>query len=110
MALPMATERVSHGEFTWFVNDKKTFVQSWDHHHVKPGERGRNGFVCPAPAGVQAEMIEDAPDRFFCPPYVGGKGWLGVYVDLDDVDWDEIAAIIADAYRCVAPATLIDLI
>jgi hypothetical protein len=102
MALPEVTERVSHGEVTWFVRDKKVFVQSWDHHHDH-----RNGFLCAAPPGVQAEMVDTEPFRFFRPPYVGAKGWLGVYLDAPDVDWDEIAAIVTDAYRQVAPASLV---
>ena len=46
------------------------------------------------------------PQRFFRPPYVGGRGWLGVYLDVPGVDWDEIAEIVADAYREVAPKRL----
>ena len=47
------------------------------------------------------------PKRFFRPPYVGHRGWLGVRLDVD-VDWDEIAGICEDAYRCVAPKRLVD--
>ena len=46
------------------------------------------------------------PRRFFRPPYVGGRGWLGVYLDVPGVDWTEIAEIVADAYREVAPKRL----
>jgi hypothetical protein len=102
VALPEVTERLSHGEATWFVRDKKVFVQSWDHHHDD-----RKGFVCAAPPGVQAEMEDTEPGRFFRPPYVGAKGWLGVYLDVDDVNWDEVAAIVVDAYRQIAPAALV---
>ena len=51
-------------------------------------------------------MVDDDPRRFFVPPYVGHRGWLGVRLDVD-VDWDEVAAIVADAYRAVAPKTLV---
>jgi hypothetical protein len=63
----------------------------------------------PAPAGVQREMIEQEPLRFFSPPYVGGRGWLGVRID-NDPDWDEIAQIVEDAYRMVAPKKLVALL
>jgi hypothetical protein len=53
------------------------------------------------------ELVESEPDRFFRPPYVGVRGWLGVYLDVADLDWDEIAAIVEDAYRTVAPAKLV---
>ena len=57
--------------------------------------------------GVQGAMVSSDPERFFVPPYVGGRGWLGVYLDVP-VDWDEIAEIVEDAYRTVAPKRLID--
>ena len=46
------------------------------------------------------------PERFFRPPYVGGRGWLGVRLD-DEVDWDEVAGLCEDAYRAVASRTLV---
>jgi hypothetical protein len=101
LALPETTERLSHGEPTWFVRDKKTFVMYANHHHDD-----RLGFWCAAPEGAQAAMVASEPDRFFRPPYVGHRGWLGVYLDVP-VDWDEIEEIVADAYRMVAPKQLV---
>ncbi|MGH9895073.1 MAG: MmcQ/YjbR family DNA-binding protein, partial [bacterium] len=90
----------SHGEPTWFIRDKKVFVTYADHHHDD-----RLGFWCAAPVGVQEARTEAEPARFFRPPYVGHRGWLGVYLDVP-VDWDEIAEIVEDAYRSIAPASL----
>jgi hypothetical protein len=101
LALPETTERVSHGEPTWFVRDKKTFVTFADHHH-----NDRLGFWCAAPPGVQEALVGEAPERFFRPPYVGHRGWLGVYLDVP-VDWAEIAEIVEDAYRMIAPKRLV---
>jgi hypothetical protein len=102
-ALPEVTERLSHGEPTWFVRGKKTFVSYADHHHDD-----RLAFVCAAPPGAQQAMVASDPARFFVPPYVGGRGWLGVYLDLDEpVDWDEVAELVDDAYRMVAPKKLV---
>jgi hypothetical protein len=100
MALPEVTEKVSHGEPTWFV--KKSFVTFADHHHDD-----RLAFWCAAPPGAQEELVAADPGRFFRPPYVGGRGWLGVYLDVPDVDWTEIAEIVTDAYRQVAPKRLV---
>ncbi|MEU8103309.1 MmcQ/YjbR family DNA-binding protein [Nonomuraea muscovyensis] len=100
LALPETTERLSHGEPTWFVRDKKVFVMFADHHHDD-----RLAFWCAAPAGVQAELVAEDPGRFFRPPYVGHRGWLGVYLDVE-VDWAEITEIVADAYRVIAPKSL----
>jgi len=102
LALPEVTERLSHGAPTFFVRGKKTFVMYHDDHH---GD-GRLALWCPAPPGAQEAMVRVEPDRFFRPPYVGHRGWLGVRLDVD-VDWDEVAAIAEDAYRMVAPKTLI---
>jgi hypothetical protein len=101
LALPEVTERLSHGEPTWFVRDQKVFVTYADRHHDD-----RVAFWCAAPAGVQDALVGSDPERFFVPPYVGHRGWLGVYLDVP-VDWDEIAQIVTDAYRVVAPKRLV---
>ena len=102
MAMPEATERLSHGEPTWFVRDTKVFVTSSNHHHDD-----RVAFWCAAPAGAQEALVASDPERFFRPPYVGHRGWLGVYLDVPGVGWGEIAEIVEDAYREVAPPKLI---
>ncbi|MCU0269163.1 MAG: MmcQ/YjbR family DNA-binding protein, partial [Acidimicrobiales bacterium] len=63
----------------------------------------------PAPQGVQALMVDTEPERFFVPPYVGHRGWLGVRLDVDP-DWGEIAAVLGEAYRTVAPRRLVALL
>ena len=103
LALPEVTERLSHGAPTWFVRGKTTFVTLW--------AAGHHGDDFPhlwaaAPPGAQAELVEAEPDRFFRPPYVGGRGWIGVRLDRG-VDWDEMAALCRDAYRTVAPRPLV---
>ena len=55
---------------------------------------------------MQAELIETEPERFHRPPYVGGRGWIGVYLDVPGVEWGEIAAIVLDAYCVIAPPKL----
>jgi predicted DNA-binding protein (MmcQ/YjbR family) len=101
LALPGATERLSHGEPTWFIRDKKSFVTYANLHHDD-----RVAFWCAAPAGLQTSMVGSDPARFFVPPYVGHRGWLGVYLDVP-VDWLEIADIVETAYRMIAPRRLI---
>ena len=66
-------------------------------------------FWCAAPEGAQDSLAGAYPERFFRPPYVGVRGWLGVYLDVP-VDWDEVAAIVEDAYRVVAPKKLVALL
>ena len=59
-----------------------------------------------APSGTQGALVRSDPDRFFVPPYVGPKGWVGVWLDVDP-DWHEIAELVEDSYRLVAPKTLL---
>ncbi len=101
LALPETTERLSHGEPTWFVRDRKVFVMFAERHHDD-----RIAFWCAAPAGEQQAQLAAAPDRFFRPPYVGGRGWLGVRLDVAP-DWTEVEEIVRDAYRQVAPKKLV---
>jgi hypothetical protein len=106
LALPETTERLSHGEPCFFVRDKKVFVMLDDRHHGAE----HLGFWCAAPAGGQEEMIAADPQRFFRPPYVGHRGWLGVRLraaELGEPDWAEIGEIVRDAYCQIAPKALI---
>jgi hypothetical protein len=103
LALPEATERLSHGAPCFFV--KKSFVSFVNDHH---GD-GRLAIWCAAPGGAQTAMIGADPERFFRPPYVGPSGWVGVRLDVRP-DWDEIAGVIEDAYRTVAPAKLVAIL
>jgi hypothetical protein len=104
LALPEATERLSHGEPTWFVRGKKVFVTYADRHHDD-----RLALWCAAPPGGQRARVAAEPGRYFVPPYVGGRGWLGVYLDVR-VEWDEVADVITDAYRAVAPRRLVTVL
>jgi hypothetical protein len=103
LALPEVTERLSHGAPTWFVRGKKSFVTFWVNGHH---DRQLPHLWCAAPPGAQLELVESEPDRFFRPPYVGGRGWVGVRMD-GDLDWAEIGHICEEAYRTVAPARLV---
>jgi hypothetical protein len=99
---PETSERDSHGGPAFFVRDKRCFVMFLDDHH----QDGRLAIWCAAPDGVQQEMVETEPDRFFRPPYVGHRGWLGVH--LLEVTQAELDAIVLDAYRQIAPKRLLD--
>jgi hypothetical protein len=101
-ALPEVTERPSHGSPAWFVRDKKTIAMFVDDHH---GD-GILGIWCAAPPGVQEQMIDEDPDVFFRPPYVGHRGWIGVRLS-KTVTNDELRSILEDAFRVVAPKTLV---
>ena len=102
LAMPGTEERSSHGEPAWFAGGKRQFVMYADHHHDD-----REGFWAAAPPGVQGELVEADPERYYRPPYVGHRGWVGVRVDVEDPDWDRIEAVVHDAWRYVAPKRLL---
>jgi hypothetical protein len=102
LALPETSERLSHGAPSFFVRDKKCFLMVLDDHH---GD-GIFGVWCAAPPGNQELLVAASPERFFRPPYVGHRGWLGVRLN-DGVDWDELEGIVEDAFATVAPAKLL---
>jgi hypothetical protein len=103
LALPETSERLSHGAPSFFVREKRAFLMVLTNHH---GD-GRFAIWCAAPDGMQKMLVEADPERFFVPPYVGHRGWLGVRLDRG-LDWNELAGIAEDAYVEVAPARLVE--
>ncbi len=103
LTLPETSERESHGAPAFFVRGASLFLTVHDDHH---GD-GRFAIWCAAPPQMQELLVEADPERFFVPPYVGHRGWLGLRLDLG-VDWDELAGIVEDAYAEVAPAKLVE--
>ncbi len=106
LSFPEATERLSHGAPSFFVRDKKTFVNAWlEGHHADNFPH----LWCAAPPGAQEDLVEQDPELFFRPPYVGHRGWIGVRLDRG-LDWDDVDAICEDAYRSVAPRRLVEIL
>jgi hypothetical protein len=102
LAFPETSERPSHGQPTFFVRGKRSFLMVLDDHH---GD-GRFAIWCAAAEGVQQLLVDADPERFFRPPYVGHRGWLGLRLDRG-LDWEELEGIAEDAYADVAPAALV---
>lgn len=111
LGLPGVTERLSHGARCFFVRDKRPICY---YHDEGFSSDGRGAIWCPAPLGVQDELADAEPDRFFRPqPSASGvfSTWIGVHLDKPGHAptrvWNDIATIIEDAYRLVAPMALI---
>ena len=102
LALPEASEKVSHGEPTWFAGKGKAFAMLDDHHHGSP----HLSVWLPAGLGAQEALIGSDPKRFFRPPYVGASGWVGVVLDTDP-DWSQVAWLVEQAFRLVAGKRLV---
>ena len=101
LALPGASEKLSHGEPTFFAGGKCFFTVDNDHHGS-----GHVALWCKAEPGVQAALVDAEPRHFFVPPYVGKAGWVGVRLD-SGLDWAKVAALIERAWREVAPKKLV---
>jgi hypothetical protein len=101
--LPEIEERLSHGTPTFFIRGKKSFLMIWaDGHH----DHAFPHLWCAAAEGVQGDLVSSDPQRFFRPPYVGHRGWLGIRLDRG-FDNDELREWSEDAYRAIAPSTLV---
>jgi len=98
LRLPEATEGAGVGRPTFCVRAKIFAMQH--------GHQGRPSLWCKAPPGAQELLIGADPARFFRPPYVGHHGWIGIRLDVPDLDWDEVAGLVEDSYRLTAPRRL----
>ena len=87
-------EKLSHGAPTFFSPDR-VYLMFVDNHH----DDGHVAVWIPAAAGVQAALIEEAPDTYYRPPYVGVNGWVGV--ELKKVDDEQLGALIREAFRII---------
>ncbi len=100
-AFPEVFEKEAWGECTFRVTGGSMFAMTDnDHHHS-----GHVAVWIKAPPMVQEILTGSAPARFFKPPYMGSKGWVGVRLDAG-TDWDELAAILKDGYLMSAPKKL----
>ena len=93
--LPGTTEKLSHGEPTFFVK-KRVYAMLANNHH----EDGHIAVWIAAPPGLQAMLVKSEPTKFFRPPYVGVKGWIGI--ELGAVSDDELGLHLVEAWHLIA--------
>jgi len=99
VALPQAEEKLSHGEPTFFIGGR-VFAMFANNHHAD----GHIAVWIPVPPGLQATLLKTEPHKFFMPPYVGVRGWVGV--ELEAISDGELAAHLLEAWRLIAPKKL----
>ena len=100
LALPETWEKISHGEPTWFVG-KKVFAMFSNNHH----NDGHVAVTLPAAIGIQEMLIKKSPKKFYRPPYVGVRGWIGI--ELNKISDKELALHIKEAWKLIAPEKLV---
>jgi len=97
-SMPSAFEKLSHGTPTFFVEKyKSVFTMFVDNHY----EDGHLAVWIPAPAGLQAALIEEAPETYFKPPYVGSSGWIGI--NLSQITDEALEIHLRKAWELSAP-------
>jgi hypothetical protein len=97
LSFPETDERVDHGDPKWIVNGKGFATQKGNY------DGGRPSVWFKPTAADHAILVDSHPDRFFIPPYMGYKGWIGLYLDVSRLDWSEVGELIEDSYRQMAP-------
>jgi predicted DNA-binding protein (MmcQ/YjbR family) len=95
LALPDADEKISRGHMPIFTSGGKNFAI------VARGESRPSLWIAAAP-GAQEVLVANEPERYFRPPYVGGRGWVGAWLDVD-VDWPAVEELLRDGHALVKP-------
>jgi hypothetical protein len=95
LALPDVTEKLSHGEPTWFAA-KRVFCRFSNNHH----NDGHVAVVVPVAEGAQGALLKQAPKTYYYPPYVGVSGWIGI--ELAEIGDDELGAHLSEAWKLIS--------
>jgi hypothetical protein len=103
LELPGALEKLAWGEPTFRAGKGKMFAQVDNDHH----ESGHVAVWMPLGFEAQDALVGSDSDRYFVPPYQGVRGWVGMRLSDDAVDWDEVVEVIEDAFRLVAGKRLL---
>jgi predicted DNA-binding protein (MmcQ/YjbR family) len=101
LALPESARQMM-GRHASFQVRKKIFAYFLDDHH---GD-GIVGITCKVLPGDNTALIASDPKRFYMPAYVGPRGWVGLRLDVREVDWEEVKELVAHSYRLIAPKRL----
>jgi predicted DNA-binding protein (MmcQ/YjbR family) len=105
-SLPEVEVEAGGGSHLGFEVRRRRFVWFLDDHH---GD-GRLALNCKGAPGESARLAEQHPDRFFVPAYLGSRGWIGLWLDAPEPDWDEVERLVVEAYRLAAPKRLAALL
>ena len=101
LALP-ETSRVDHNQHAQFLVRRKTFAYFLNDHH---GDKIIS-VTCKVLPGDNTALVRSDPTRFYLPAYLAARGWVALRLDLGEIDWEEVAELVAGSFRLVAPAKL----
>lgn len=100
LALPESSEKEAWGDPTWRVRNRIFAMQKGNF------EGGRPSVWLKAAEDAQPLLVGADPKCFFVPPYVGHKGWVGIYLDTRRVNWAMLSTLIEESHQLVAPRRL----
>jgi hypothetical protein len=96
LSLPETLEKISHGEPTFFVEKRGVFAMFSNNHH----NDGHVAVWVPCPPGLQEALIDEAPETYYRPPYVGSSGWVGI--EMDRINDEALEAHLRQAWQLIA--------
>ena len=105
LALPESSRELAGRHARFHVRDK-TFAWYLDDHH---GD-GIVSVSCKMALDENREVAALDPARFYLPAYMAHRGWIALRLDAGKIDWSEVAELVADSYRLVAPKRLAALV
>jgi predicted DNA-binding protein (MmcQ/YjbR family) len=94
------------GPHASYLVRNKVFAYYLSNHH----DDGIVGLNCKVLPGDNSALIRTDPVRFYMPPYVGPRGWVGLRLDVGEIDWNEVAELIQGSYQLTAPRRLAALV
>jgi hypothetical protein len=106
LALPAAMEKISHGSPGFLIEKGKFFAYFWHDHH---GDGETSVMVKTSGLDEQATLIEQDPDFYYRPPYLGPTGWIAMRVGAADTDWDRVGDRVATSWELVSPRRLLEM-
>src|SRR5882757_5527178 len=102
LLLPEAARR-DLNEHADFRVRGKVFAYFLNNHH---GD-GIVSVCCKSALGENVDRASREPRRFYLPSYIGPRGWFGLRLDGEAIDWSEVRNLVELSYRWVAPKRLL---
>ena len=104
--MPEMIEKFSHGAPTFSLRGKKNICYF---HDADFSSDGTISIWCPSDLDAQAALVGSDASCYFRPtPSASGvfTDWVGMYLDVEPVDWAEVEELLHHAYRLSAPKKL----
>jgi hypothetical protein len=101
LRMPEASREITKHHVAFLIR-KKPFAYFLENHH---GD-GIAGLVCKVLRGDNTALIRSNPAKFYLPAYVGPRGWVGLRLDVGEVDWEEVEELVTHSYQMIAPKRL----